>query len=66
MVFLNRFILRQDMEVTMEKVWIRYKGFYILRLSDTSWGINYDTGGRCWQLQVYDSLDKALRWIDGN
>lgn len=50
----------------MEKVWIRYKGFYILRLSDTSWGINYDTGGRCWELQVYDSLEKALRWIDGN
>ena len=50
----------------MSEVWIRYKGFYILRLSDTSWGINYDTGGRYWQIKVFDDLEKALRFIDGD
>lgn len=49
----------------MDKVWIEYKGYYILRLSKGSWGIQMDSSWEKWQLKVYDSLDMALRWIDG-
>ena len=65
MVFLNRFIFRQDMEVTMSEVWIRYKDYYILQLSNRSWGVSYGLDAAGYKLRVFDSLEKALRWIDG-
>lgn len=49
----------------MEKVWIEYKGYYILRLSSGSWGVQLDSSQSSWRLQVHDSLEKAMRWIDG-
>ena len=66
MVFLNRCIFRQDMEVSMGKCWIYYKGWNILRLSSGSWGVLMDSTYSNWSLKVFDSIDKALRWIDGN
>lgn len=50
----------------MNNVWISYKGVYLLQLSDTSWGIHIETEGRYWRIKVFDDLEKALRWIDGD
>ena len=49
----------------MSEVWIRYKDYYILQLSNRSWGVSYGLDAAGYKLRVFDSLEKALRWIDG-
>lgn len=54
----------------MNEIWIEYKGMYIMQLSPRAWGVYHRTGKGereiYWELVVRDSLDKAMRWIDGN